>query len=353
MKFFEHIKIYLPEVYEYIMENDKFKEDITDLNFDGISFQVKTFGNNPIFINNFLNKNEIQQKNKFENLNIVEEELTIRLEKWAELIINNDNKATHNKDQTITSLDITSTSDDFPTIRLEIWHPNINVTKITTFTCRFIKNKDVDIWENVKENKREELQKYFKEQILERKNIFFVGNMNTGKSVTMSKIIEYIPKNDTIYSLQDTFDMGLKKMYGNSKFIFEQTYSNSKLELRDFLKSSRRADAKWVFLAEARDEKEMSIIYYLLNSAQSVLTTMHAKDGTNAISYLANTLLFDDKYSKIPIEVIKKTVCQNLSIVVTMDIHKGERVPKISKVEEILGYENGEVIVNKVYDYLD
>lgn len=171
--------------------------------------------------------------------------------------------------------------------------------------------------------------------------VFVIGETASGKTTTLNSIMSFIPRDDKIYSAEDTTEvLPPHETWQQTKTRETTGESASDVEMTDLVESSLRARPSYIIVGEVRGE-EAKQAFNAAQTGHPVMLTFHASDIESAIQ----------RFTKDPMNVPKSNI-ENADVMLFQNRIKREEDNKILRrvtaVNEVVGYD-GETdsIINK------
>ncbi len=158
------------------------------------------------------------------------------------------------------------------------------------------------------------------------KNIIIAGETGSGKTTFMKTLIDYIPKEQRIITIEDVEEI---KFYEHENFV--QLFYPSEAKSTDFLnsatllKSCLRMKPDRILLAELRGAETYDFINVLSSGHSGSITSCHAGSPEETFTRLALMTLQNPQGQCVPFEIIQKTLKDLIDIVVHIHAHDGKR----------------------------
>ncbi|MCF0163103.1 MAG: Flp pilus assembly complex ATPase component TadA [Fusobacterium necrophorum] len=172
-----------------------------------------------------------------------------------------------------------------------------------------------------------------------KKNILIVGGTNTGKTTFANAILKAMEKdgaNERLLFIEDIREL----QSNNDNNVFFQiipTIFNPK----DALKSALRYTPDRIIYGEVRGAEAFDLIHAFNSGHKGGICTIHANNCRGGLEKVETYIMYEkDK----PLSTL---IARTIDVVITMVIEKNER--KLDSIAEILGYKNGEYILDFKY----
>ena len=194
-----------------------------------------------------------------------------------------------------------------------------------------------------------ECAEFLKKLVQARYSILIGGGTGSGKTTFLGALSEYIPKDERIITIEDNAELRLQGI--ENLVRLEAKAANLEggrdITIRDLIKSALRMRPDRILVGEVRAEEAIDMLQALNTGHEGTLTTAHANSTKDMLSRLETMVLMG---MDLPLEAIRRQIASGLDILV----HLGRmryRIRKVLEIAEVLGYENGEVRLGRLYQW--
>ena len=152
-------------------------------------------------------------------------------------------------------------------------------------------------------------------------NILITGGSAGGKTTLLNALSVFIPPNERILTIEDTFELNLS----NREYWVQ--FSSMEANISELIKNAVKMRPERIILGEIKGEEAQELFSAMNIGARGVLTTMHSDTARESILRLQNRPM------NVPKELLS---CLNLIVAInyTFDRRKGP-VRRISEVCEV------------------
>lgn len=195
-----------------------------------------------------------------------------------------------------------------------------------------------------------ETAEFLKMLVSAKYNIFVSGGTGAGKTTFLNALSDYIPKDERLITIEDNAELQIR---GVPNLVRLET-RNANLEgegavsIRDLIKSALRMRPDRIVVGEVRGEETVDMISSaMLNGHSGSMSTGHANHPTDMLHRLETMMMMG---IDMPLAAIQRQVASAIDII----IHLGrlrDKSRKVLEVAEVLGYENGTVQIQTLYEY--
>ncbi len=197
----------------------------------------------------------------------------------------------------------------------------------------------------------EEVAEFLRKLVIAGYNIFISGGTGAGKTTFLNALSGYVPKDERIITIEDSAELMIEGV--DNLVRLEARNANVEGEnavtIRDLIKSSLRMRPDRIIVGEVRDEAAIDMLAAMNTGHDGSLSTGHANSSFDMISRLETMVLMG---ADMPIEAVRKQIASAVDII----IHLGrlrDKSRKLLEISEVMGMGNGEVQLNKLYEYVE
>lgn len=182
-------------------------------------------------------------------------------------------------------------------------------------------------------------------------NIFISGGTGSGKTTFLNALSSFIPSDERIITIEDSAELNLMQV--ENLVRLESRNANvegeNSISIRDLIKASLRMRPDRIIVGEVRDEAAIDMLQAMNTGHDGSLSTGHANSPRDMLSRLETMVLTG---VDIPLQAVRMQISQAVDIV----IHLGrlrDKSRKVLNISEVLGVENGQVVLNTLYEFVE
>jgi pilus assembly protein CpaF len=182
-----------------------------------------------------------------------------------------------------------------------------------------------------------------------RANIVFSGATGTGKTTTLGILSHYIPETERIITIEDTAELQLRQ-----KHVVRLECRRANLEgkgavtMGDLVRNSLRMRPTRIIVGEIRGDEAIDMLQAIASGHQGCLAVLHASSPLDAVSRLETMSL--SRGLMLPLWAIHRQIAAAIDLVVQHELlPDGAR--KITRITELAGVTDGEVVLNDLFEY--
>lgn len=194
-------------------------------------------------------------------------------------------------------------------------------------------------------------------QILERfvkakYNIFVCGGTGSGKTTFLNALSNYIPKDERIITIEDSAEL---QIIGIDNLVSMETRNanatgTGEITIRDLIKSSLRMRPERIIVGEVRGAEALDMLQAMNTGHDGSLSTGHANSTEDMLSRLETMVL--QGAAGLPLDAIRQQIASAVDIIIHLSRLR-DHSRKTMEICEILGYENGKIVLNPIYQFVE
>ena len=179
-------------------------------------------------------------------------------------------------------------------------------------------------------------------------NIFVCGGTGSGKTTFLNPLSNYIPHDARVITIEDSAEL---QIVGVDNLVRLETRSANtsgagEITIRDLIKSSLRMRPERIVVGEVRGGEALDMLQAMNTGHDGSLSTGHANSTHDMLSRLETMVL--QGAPGLPLEAIRQQIASAVDIIVHLSRLR-DKSRKTMEITEVLGYENGEIILNPLY----
>ena len=179
-------------------------------------------------------------------------------------------------------------------------------------------------------------------------NIFVSGGTGSGKTTFLNALSDFIPKDERIITIEDSAELQITGI--ENLVSLEARNANAsgagEITIRDLIKSSLRMRPERIIVGEVRGGEALDMLQAMNTGHDGSLSTGHANSTNDMLSRLETMVL--QGAAGLPLEAIKQQIASAVDIIIHLSRLR-DKSRKTMEITEVVGYENGEIILNPLY----
>lgn len=181
-------------------------------------------------------------------------------------------------------------------------------------------------------------------------NIFICGGTGSGKTTFLNAMSNYIPKDERVITIEDSAEL---QIVGVENLVSLETRNANatgagQITIRDLIKSSLRMRPERIVVGEVRGAEALDMLQAMNTGHDGSLSTGHANSTKDMLSRLETMVL--QGADGLPLEAVRQQIASAIDIIVHLSRLR-DHSRKTMEITEVIGYENGEIILNPLYRF--
>ncbi len=195
----------------------------------------------------------------------------------------------------------------------------------------------------------EEVAVFLRQLVVAGYNIFISGGTGSGKTTFLNVLSNYIPPTERIITIEDSAELQIRNVPNLVRLEVRNANSegSNEITIRDLIKTSLRMRPDRIIVGEVRDAAAIDMLQALNTGHDGSLSTGHANSPADMLSRLETLVLLG---AEIPLLAVRKQIASAIDIIVHLGRLR-DRSRRLLGVCEVLDCENGEILLNPIYEY--
>ena len=182
-------------------------------------------------------------------------------------------------------------------------------------------------------------------------NIFISGGTGSGKTTFLNALSQFIPSDERVITIEDSAELQIQGI--ENLVRLETRTANIKgqepITIRDLIKTSLRMRPDRIIVGEVRGEEAIDMLQALNTGHDGSLSTGHANSSKDMLSRLETMVLMA---IDIPLAAIRRQIASGVDIIVHLGRLR-DKTRKVLEISEIKGMKNGEIEMNRIYQFVE
>lgn len=183
-------------------------------------------------------------------------------------------------------------------------------------------------------------------------NIFVCGGTGSGKTTFLNALSNFIPEDERVITIEDSAELQIVNV--KNLVSLETRNANTsgagQITIRDLIKSSLRMRPNRIVVGEVRGGEALDMLQAMNTGHDGSLSTGHANSTEDMLSRLETMVLQGGE--GLPLEAVKKQIASAVDIIIHLSRLR-DKTRKTMEITEVLGYKDGEVILNPLYQFIE
>lgn len=182
-------------------------------------------------------------------------------------------------------------------------------------------------------------------------NIFISGGTGSGKTTFLNALSHYIPKSERIITIEDSAELQIQ---GIGNLVRLETRNANvegtrEISIRDLIKSSLRMRPDRIIVGEVRGSEAIDMLQALNTGHDGSLSTGHANSSKDMLARLETMVLMG---MDLPLAAVRRQIASGVDIIVHLGRLR-DKSRRVLEISEIIGYEDGEIITQPIYEFVE
>ncbi|MBU5671794.1 CpaF family protein [Paenibacillus brevis] len=190
---------------------------------------------------------------------------------------------------------------------------------------------------------------WLKKLIYGKFNIFISGGTGSGKTTFLNALSQYIPSDERVITIEDSAELQIVTVPNLVSLETRNANTEGKGEVtvRDLIRSSLRMRPNRIIVGEVRGAEALDMLQAMNTGHDGSLSTGHANNTADMISRLETMVLSG---ADLPIGVVRKQIASAIDIFIHLSRLR-DRSRRVMEISEVIGMEDGEVVLNRLYQF--
>ncbi|CDO01793.1 Putative conjugal transfer proteinc/MT3759 [Oceanobacillus picturae] len=219
-------------------------------------------------------------------------------------------------------------------------------------TIRKFPEKPLMIEDLIEKNSiSKEASEFLQKLVVSKYNIFIGGGTGSGKTTFLNVLSNFIPQDERIITIEDSAELQIKSVPNlvSLETRNANTEGKGEISIRDLIKSSLRMRPDRIIVGEVRGAEALDMLQAMNTGHDGSLSTGHANSTKDMLSRLETMVLSG---ASLPVEVIRQQISSSIDIMVHL-MRLRDNTRKVVAISEVIGVENGEVLLNPLYEFVE
>ena len=183
-------------------------------------------------------------------------------------------------------------------------------------------------------------------------NIFISGGTGSGKTTFLNALSNFIPKDERVITIEDSAEL---QIIGIDNLVRLETRNANttgagELTIRDLIKSALRMRPERIVVGEVRGKEALDMLQAMNTGHDGSLSTGHANSTKDMLGRLETMVLTGA--DGLPLTAVRQQISSAIDIVIHLSRMR-DKSRKIVEISEVCGIENGEIKLNKLYEFIE
>ena len=173
----------------------------------------------------------------------------------------------------------------------------------------------------------------------------------SGKTTFLNAMSNFIPHDERVITIEDSAELQIRGVDNLVRLETRNANMEGKGEItiRDLIKSSLRMRPERIVVGEVRGPEALDMLQAMNTGHDGSLSTGHANSTKDMLSRLETMVLTG---AQIPLEAIRQQIASAVDIIIQLSRLR-DKSRRTIEITEVLGFENGEIILNPIYKFVE
>lgn len=182
-------------------------------------------------------------------------------------------------------------------------------------------------------------------------NIFISGGTGSGKTTFLNALSNFIPKDERVITIEDSAELQIKGVENLVRLETRNANMEGKGEvtIRDLIRSSLRMRPERIVVGEVRGAEALDMLQAMNTGHDGSLSTGHSNSTKDMLSRLETMVISGNS---IPIEAIRQQIASAIDVIIQLSRLR-DKSRRTVEISELVGYENGMIQLNPLYQFVE
>lgn len=180
-------------------------------------------------------------------------------------------------------------------------------------------------------------------------SILIGGGTSSGKTTFLNALSNYIPKDERIITIEDSAELQIQGIDNLVRLEAKPANmeGNKEITIRDLIRTALRMTPDRIVVGEIRGAEAIDLLQAWNTGHSGSLGTAHANSSKDMISRVETMVLMG---MSLPLEAVRRQIASGIDLMVHLGRQK-DKSRKVLEITEVLGYENGEVKLQTLFQW--
>lgn len=219
------------------------------------------------------------------------------------------------------------------------------IVTIRKFPSRIITLEQLELWEALDQ----ELIAFLEILVKSKYNIFISGGTGSGKTTFLNALSQYIPTDERVITIEDNAELQIKTLPNLVRLEARNANieGEGQITIRELIKTALRMRPDRIVVGEVRGEEAIDMLQAMNTGHDGSLSTGHANSPRDMIARLETMVLMG---MELPLSAIQRQIASGVDIIIHLGRFR-DKSRKVVSIEEITGYFDHEIRLNKLYQF--
>jgi pilus assembly protein CpaF len=196
----------------------------------------------------------------------------------------------------------------------------------------------------------QEVSDFLQKLVVAGYNIFISGGTGSGKTTFLNALTGFIPKTERLITIEDSAELQIQGVENLIRLETrnENTEGCQEITIRDLIKASLRMRPDRIIVGEVRGPEAIDMMQALNTGHDGSLSTGHANSAVDMLYRLETMILMG--MGELPLAAVRRQIASGLDLIVHLGRLR-DRSRRVLQIAEVTGFENGEIILNPLFEF--
>ena len=195
----------------------------------------------------------------------------------------------------------------------------------------------------------EEAAVFLQKLVEARYNIFVSGGTGAGKTTFLNALSEFIPPGERVITIEDSAELRLRHIENLVRLETREANAEGQgaIGIGMLIRAALRMRPDRILIGEVRGKEALDLLQAMNTGHDGSFSTGHANSPRDMLARLETMVLMA---AELPLPAIRSQIASAVDIMVHV-ARLRDKSRKVTAIEEVDRYENGEIILNSLYRF--
>ena len=195
----------------------------------------------------------------------------------------------------------------------------------------------------------EEAAVFLQKLVEARYNIFVSGGTGAGKTTFLNALSEFIPSGERVITIEDSAELRLHHIENLVRLETREANAEGQgaIGIGMLIRAALRMRPDRILIGEVRGKEALDLLQAMNTGHDGSFSTGHANSPRDMLARLETMVLMA---AELPLPAIRSQIASAVDIMVHVAKLR-DKSRKVTAIEEVDRYENGEIILNSLYRF--
>ena len=195
----------------------------------------------------------------------------------------------------------------------------------------------------------EEAAVFLQKLVEARYYIFVSGGTGAGKTTFLNALSEFIPSGERVITIEDSAELRLRHIENLVRLETREANAEGQgaIGIGMLIRAALRMRPDRILIGEVRGKEALDLLQAMNTGHDGSFSTGHANSPRDMLARLETMVLMA---AELPLPAIRSQIASAVDIMVHV-ARLRDKSRKVTAIEEVDRYENGEIILNSLYRF--